>query len=70
MRILLRNAQLIDGTGSAAQDGAALLIEGDTIVHGGPLPAGDAPDPAATLVVDAGGRTVVPGLVEAHLRHP
>jgi imidazolonepropionase-like amidohydrolase len=67
MRILLRNARLIDGTGSAARDGAALLIEGDTIVHAGPLPAGDAPDPATTVVVDAGGRTVVPGLVEAHL---
>jgi imidazolonepropionase-like amidohydrolase len=67
MRILLRNARLIDGTGSAARDGAALLIEGDTIVHAGPLPAGDAPDPATTVVVDAGGRTIVPGLVEAHL---
>jgi imidazolonepropionase-like amidohydrolase len=67
MRILLRNARLIDGTGRAAQDGAALLIEGDTIVHAGLLPAGDAPDPATTVVVDAGGRTVVPGLIEAHL---
>jgi imidazolonepropionase-like amidohydrolase len=67
MRILLRNARLIDGTGRAAQDGAALLIEGDTIVHAGLLPAGDAPDPATTVVVDAGGRTVLPGLIEAHL---
>ena len=63
MRILLRNARLIDGTGRAAQDGAALLIEGDTIVHAGILPAGDAPDPAATVVVEAGGRTGVPGLI-------
>ena len=67
MRILLRNARLIDGTGRAVQDGAALLIEGDTIVHAGLLPAGDTPDPATTVVVDAGGRTVVPGLIEAHL---
>ncbi len=67
MRILLRNARLIDGTGRAVQDGAAILIEGDTIVHAGPLAAADAPDPAATVTVDAGGRTVIPGLVEAHL---
>jgi imidazolonepropionase-like amidohydrolase len=67
MRILLRNARLIDGTGSAPRDGAALLIEGDTIVHAGPLSTADAPDPSATLTVDVGGRTVIPGLVEAHL---
>ena len=67
MRILIRNARLIDGTGTAAQDGAALLIEGDTIVHAGPLAAADAPDPGAAIAVDADGRTVIPGMVEAHL---
>ena len=67
MRILIRNARLIDGTGTGAQDGAALLIEGDTIVHAGRLAAADAPDPATTVTLDAGGRTVIPGLVEAHL---
>jgi imidazolonepropionase-like amidohydrolase len=67
MRTLLRNARLIDGTGRAAQEGAALLIEDDTIVHAGPLAALDAPDPAFTVVLDASGRTVIPGLVEAHL---
>ena len=67
MRILLRNARLIDGTGRAAQDGAALLIEGDTIVHAGPLAAADAPGPDAALTLDLAGRTVIPGLVEAHL---
>ena len=67
MRILLRNARLIDGTGRAAQDGAALLIEGDTIVHAGPLAGADAPGPDAAVTLDLAGRTVIPGLVEAHL---
>jgi imidazolonepropionase-like amidohydrolase len=67
MRILLRNARLVDGTGSAPQDAAALLIEGDTLVHAGPLAAADAPDPAGTVTIDVEGRTVIPGLVEAHL---
>src|SRR6266850_424104 len=67
MRILLDNARLIDGTGSAAQDGAALLIEGDTIVHAGRLPAGDTPGASGAVRLDLGGRTVIPGLVEAHL---
>jgi imidazolonepropionase-like amidohydrolase len=67
MRTLLRNARLIDGTGRAAQDGAALLIEGDTIVHAGPLAGADAPGPDAAVALDLAGRTVIPGLVEAHL---
>ena len=67
MRILLRNARLIDGTGRAAQDGAALLIEGDTIVHAGPLAGADAPGADAAVTLDLAGRTVIPGLVEAHL---
>ena len=67
MRLHLTNARLIDGTGAAPVDNAALLIEGDTIVHAGRLARGDAPDPAAAVTVDVGGRTVLPGLVEAHI---
>jgi imidazolonepropionase-like amidohydrolase len=66
MRRLLRNLRLIDGTGAPAREGAALLIEGATIVHAGPLAAGDAPSPAEAEILDLGGRTVIPGLVEAH----
>jgi imidazolonepropionase-like amidohydrolase len=65
MRILLRNARLIDGTGSPAQDGTSLLIEGDTIARIGPAAADvDARD---AVTVDLASRTVIPGLVEAHL---
>lgn len=31
-RVLLKNARLVDGTGAPARDGAALLVEGETIV--------------------------------------
>ena len=67
MRRLLRNLRLIDGTGAPAREGAALLIEGATIVHAGPVAAGDAPSPAEAEILDLGGRTVIPGLVEAHI---
>lgn len=67
MRRLFRNLRLIDGTGAPAREGAALLIEGETIVHAGPLAAGDAPAPADAEILDLGGRTVIPGLVEAHI---
>ena len=67
MRRLFRNLRLIDGTGAPARESAALLIEGETIVHAGPLAAGDAPSPADAEILDLGGRTVIPGLVEAHI---
>jgi imidazolonepropionase-like amidohydrolase len=58
---------LIDGTGRPPVEGAGLVIEGDTLVHAGPLAPADEPAAADTSVVDVGGRTVIPGLVEAHL---
>lgn len=67
MRRYLKNARLIDGTGAPPEDGAGLLIEGDTIVRAGRIPAGDAPKGPEVEVVDLGGRTVIPGLVEAHI---
>jgi hypothetical protein len=42
MRRLLHNLRLIDGTGAPARE-AALLIEGETLVHAGPLAAGTRP---------------------------
>lgn len=65
-RVWIQNARLIDGTGAPARDGD-VLIEGQTIVHVGPLSAGDAPSGADTQVVDVAGRTLIPGLVEAHI---
>jgi imidazolonepropionase-like amidohydrolase len=67
MPVYLKNLRLIDGTGAAARDGAALLIEGDTVVHTGPLAASDAPRAGDAETVDLGGRAVIPGLVEAHI---
>ena len=66
MRTWLKNSTLIDGTGAPARAGG-VVIEGETIVHVGPLPARDAPSGADTEVVDLAGRTVIPGLVEAHI---
>jgi imidazolonepropionase-like amidohydrolase len=67
MRVYLKNLRLIDGTGAAPPAGAALLIEGDSVVHAGPLAATDAPRAGDAETVDLGGRAVIPGLVEAHI---
>jgi cytosine/adenosine deaminase-related metal-dependent hydrolase len=59
MRVHLKNLRLIDGSGAPARDGA-LVIEGDTIVHVGPLdPAGEPKGPDVQAM-DLGERTVIP----------
>ena len=57
--MLLRNARVIDGTGRAPQDRASVRIDGGRIVEVGDL---DGADDA----FDLGGRTVMPGLIDAH----
>jgi imidazolonepropionase-like amidohydrolase len=66
---LIRNGQLIDGTGAAAVPDAAVFIRDGIIRHAGP--ARDLPPelPRDCTVIDAGGGTIMPGLVEAHF-HP
>ncbi|MFQ5520434.1 MAG: amidohydrolase family protein, partial [Candidatus Methylomirabilia bacterium] len=67
MGLYLKNARLIDGTGAPPMDGAGVLIEHDTLVWVGRVSAADEPTGPDTEVVDLGGRTVIPGLIEAHL---
>lgn len=67
MRQLLDNARLIDGTGAAPLEGASVIVENDTIVFAGRMAAGDRPKPGDAEIVDLAGRTVIPGLVEAHI---
>ena len=55
------NARVIDGTGSAPVENATIAINGDRVM----MITTD--EVSATTVVDAGGRTVVPGLTDAHV---
>jgi imidazolonepropionase-like amidohydrolase len=63
-RLALLNGRLVDGTGRAPQDGWGLVVEGATIRSVGPPAALDVPRGAT--VVDVGGRTLMPGLIDAH----
>ncbi|HKX03019.1 MAG TPA: amidohydrolase family protein, partial [Methylomirabilota bacterium] len=64
MTRVLTGATLIDGTGGAPVPDAAVVIEGDRISAVGPR-AGLG-WPADAEVIDASGRTLIPGLIDAH----
>ena len=58
----LANARLIDGTGTPPRDGATVLVRDGRIVT---VDAGGEPH-ADCATIDLAGRTLMPGLVDAH----
>ena len=64
--LVVTNAQLLDLAAGELRPGASVRVEGDRIVEvaeeGAPVAR---PDGVATL--DAGGRTLMPGLIDAHV---
>ena len=62
---LLRNVTVVDGTGADPVPGQAVVVEGRRIAWIGP--DGSAPSTTPDHVVDGGGRTVLPGLINCHV---
>lgn len=65
MRIVLRGARLIDGTGRPPQDETAVVLEGSRIVA--VAPQGEVGVPEGAQVYDLGGKTLLPGLIDCHV---
>ena len=63
--LALTNCRLIDVAAGTSQDGATVLVESKRIRAAGP--GADVPDPAGAMVLDVGGRSVLPGLIDLHL---
>ncbi|MDI1366241.1 MAG: amidohydrolase family protein [bacterium] len=64
-KIIIRNARLLDVEAGEIRPGASIRIEGERIVEiagDGKVLLGDNAD-----VIDAGGRTLMPGLIDAHV---
>ncbi|WP_129664424.1 metal-dependent hydrolase family protein [Phytoactinopolyspora endophytica] len=60
------HARLIDGTGSAPIDDAAVVVDGELITYAGP--SAEAPDPpSGQQVVDLAGRALLPGFIDSHV---
>src|SRR5689334_5559223 len=62
---LIRNVNLIDGLGGEPRPGWAVAVEGDRIAWIGP--AAQAPAFAPESVVDGGGRSLLPGMINCHV---
>ncbi len=59
----LINGLLIDGTGAQPVENALVLVEGKKITYAGPMKEYD----KSFEVIDAAGKTIMPGLVDTHL---
>ena len=61
--VVFSNFLLFDGKSRALQGGLRLLVEGGRIKA---LATGDFSPPAEAQIIDCGGRTLMPGLIDAH----
>ncbi len=65
MRTLIKGRKLIDGKGGSIDNGA-VLVEDDRIIGAGAQDDFSVADDATT-VIDAGDKTVMPGLIDSHI---
>lgn len=63
--LIFAGGQLIDGTGDAPVANGAVVVEGGRVVSAGP--AARLPRPRGGRVVDVGGLTILPGLIDTHV---
>lgn len=61
--IVFTNFRLFDGTSATLRDGLRLRVEGERIAA---LAAGNPAAPEGAQLIDCGGRTLMPGLIDAH----
>jgi imidazolonepropionase-like amidohydrolase len=64
--MLLTNARVIDGTGRAPYERASIRVDRGRIVEVGDLGGATASASDPGVVIDIGGRTLMPGLIDAH----
>src|SRR5215470_1424207 len=63
--LIINGGTLIDGTGSPPVPDAAVVVSGDRIADAGP--SSKMTVPKNTKTVDARGKWIIPGLIDAHV---
>jgi imidazolonepropionase-like amidohydrolase len=63
--VLFENVRIFDGRGSALSAPSNVLVQGNTIAKISTSPIAFDED-AGTRIIDGGGRTLMPGLIDAH----
>jgi len=63
--LVITNARLIDGTGAPPLSDAVIVINGGEFAAVGE--AGKTPFPKDAEIIDVSGKTVIPGLIDAHM---
>lgn len=62
-RTLIRNCKVFDGLSNSAAEGLDVLVEGNRIGNVAPIPV----PPDGCEMIDGGGGTLMPGLIDAHV---
>ena len=62
---IIDHATIIDGNGGPALKDGAIVIQGERIQQIGPR--GTIKPPPGTILIDATGKFVIPGLIDAHI---
>src|SRR5215472_1169255 len=65
-RLVIRNGTLIDGSGREPVLHALVVIEGNRITQAGPAASAISPESPEDTVIDATGKFILPGLIDAH----
>src|SRR5580692_2134201 len=65
-RLLIKNGTLIDGRGCDPVPNMLVVVEGNRIAHVGPADGRLRPESPEDTVIDAAGKFILPGLIDAH----
>ncbi len=65
-RLLIKNGTLIDGSGRGPVTIALVVVEGNRITHVGRADGSLQPETSDDTVIDAAGKFILPGLIDAH----
>ena len=65
-RLLIKNGTLIDGSGCDPVPNTLVVVQGNRIAHVGPAFGPIRPESPDDMIIDAAGKFVLPGLIDAH----